>query len=452
MKTLFFIAAILFCQLLIGQAVGIGTSTPTPGYLLDVNGNLNSKGFRLNGTGNYFLMVDGNNSNNLFRWTVNSGYLRKAYNTLSPFSTKDVLIIDSTGKVGIGPNNPTAWLDVNNTTSGFGELAKFNGGNSMWVTFAENGLNRGYIGSYAGNPEDFEMGTYASNASGKVILSTGNLPRLSIDNAGRVGVGALPTSGYRMNVSGGNFLLNNTSSDLELNLQTNTTNRKSLKFLNQTGGIDHSIESINSNLYFRRMDAEFPSMAWDANDRFGIGTFAPTTKLNVVGGDEVDLTRHGSIMIGNTTSANMAIDENEIQARSNSAGADLFVQHNGGNLLLCGNELGGVGIGIASGASMPVGSLLAVDGKITCEEVLVKLSQNWPDYVFADDYKLMDLEKLKSFIDKNKHLPGVPSASVIAQNGLELGQVQKTMMEKIEELTLYIIQLENRIKTLESKK
>ncbi|MBK9581647.1 MAG: hypothetical protein IPO48_07010, partial [Saprospiraceae bacterium] len=51
---------------------------------------------------------------------------------------------------------------------------------------------------------------------------------------------------------------------------------------------------------------------------------------------------------------------------------------------------------------MPAGSLLAVDGKITCEEVLVKLSENWPDYVFAEDYELTPLKDVKTFIETHK--------------------------------------------------
>jgi hypothetical protein len=192
-------------------------------------------------------------------------------------------------------------------------------------------------------------------------------------------------------------------------------------------------------------------MVWDANDRLGVGQVLPLSKLHVTGGSEVDLTQHGAFMMGEVSSANMVMDENEIQARSNSLGADLFVQHNGGNLLLCGNEQGAVGIGVQSGANLPAGSLLAVDGKITCEEVLVKMSENWPDYVFADDYHLKPLCEVKSFIKTHKHLPGIPKAIDVETKGLEVGYVQKQMMEKIEELTLYIIQLQEEIDALKSE-
>jgi hypothetical protein len=93
---------------------------------------------------------------------------------------------------------------------------------------------------------------------------------------------------------------------------------------------------------------------------------------------------------------------------------------------------------------------LAVDGKVACEEVKVELSQNWPDYVFNNDYKLMSLAEVQKFIDVNKHLPNIPSAATIEKEGLKVGEMQLLMMEKIEELTLYIIEQNKRITALEN--
>ncbi len=86
------------------------------------------------------------------------------------------------------------------------------------------------------------------------------------------------------------------------------------------------------------------------------------------------------------------------------------------------------------------GYSLSVNGKVACEEVLVEDLTNWPDYVFADDYKLMSLEEVEKSIQANKHLPGVPSAAHIEENGLLLGDMQKKLLEKVEELTLYAIE------------
>lgn len=87
--------------------------------------------------------------------------------------------------LGIGTQAPFTPLHIQ---SNFGNIATFDGGNQMWLTLAENGIPRGYIGSYAGNPEDVELGTYSAT-TGSVHLTTNNIPRLTVVNNGNVGVG-----------------------------------------------------------------------------------------------------------------------------------------------------------------------------------------------------------------------------------------------------------------------
>ncbi|MFN0014715.1 MAG: hypothetical protein ACKVU2_09220 [Saprospiraceae bacterium] len=93
---------------------------------------------------------------------------------------------------------------------------------------------------------------------------------------------------------------------------------------------------------------------------------------------------------------------------------------------------------------------LAVGGGIMAEEVMVQL-QTWPDYVFEKDYALKPLSEVADFIEKQKHLPGVASAKEVETQGLNLGQMQKTQMEKIEELYLHMIAMEKRVSVLESQ-
>jgi hypothetical protein len=85
------------------------------------------------------------------------------------------------------------------------------------------------------------------------------------------------------------------------------------------------------------------------------------------------------------------------------------------------------------------GYSLSINGKVACTEVLVDALANWPDYVFDEDYKLMSLEELEQAIQKNNHLPGMPTAAEIEENGIMLGDMQKRLLEKVEELTLYAI-------------
>ena len=91
---------------------------------------------------------------------------------------------------------------------------------------------------------------------------------------------------------------------------------------------------------------------------------------------------------------------------------------------------------------------LAVRGSIICEELKVELVADWPDYVFAKDYDLMPLQELKSFIDTHHHLPNIPKASDIQKDGFEVGEMNRKLLEKVEELTLYIIQQNERIDAL----
>lgn len=87
---------------------------------------------------------------------------------------------------------------------------------------------------------------------------------------------------------------------------------------------------------------------------------------------------------------------------------------------------------------------LAVDGTILAREVLVSVeAQNWPDYVFDEDYDLHSLDEVEDYIAEHKHLPGVPSSETVGAEGVELGEMNRVMMEKIEELTLHLIDLKN---------
>ena len=97
---------------------------------------------------------------------------------------------------------------------------------------------------------------------------------------------------------------------------------------------------------------------------------------------------------------------------------------------------GNVGIGTASPDAK-----LTVKGDIHAEEVRVDLNVPGPDYVFEEDYHLPTLESLQNYIRENKHLPEVPSAKEIEANGIDLGVMNMLLLKKVEELTLYILEL-----------
>ena len=95
--------------------------------------------------------------------------------------------------------------------------------------------------------------------------------------------------------------------------------------------------------------------------------------------------------------------------------------------------------------------MLHVDGKVACKEVIVLIT-NWADFVFDKNYKLMPLKEVEKYINENKHLPNVPSAKdVEANKGVDIGKTQTTLLQKIEELTLYLIEQNKRLDLLEKE-
>lgn len=120
-----------------------------------------------------------------------------------------------------------------------------------------------------------------------------------------------------------------------------------------------------------------------------------------------------------------------------------------GNHFLFLADSGNVGIGTKNPRAK-----LAVNGDILAKSIRVNTSSTyWPDYVFEDGYNLMSLSDLESYIAKNKHLPGIPSASEIdAKNEVDLGEMNALLLEKVEELTRYIIELQKQIDELKQGK
>lgn len=105
-----------------------------------------------------------------------------------------------------------------------------------------------------------------------------------------------------------------------------------------------------------------------------------------------------------------------------------------GKVVMSLNQYGQLGIGTQS----TQGYMLAVKGKIRSQEVKVETA-NWPDYVFEEGYQLPDLNELSEYINTHKRLPGMPSAKEAEANGIALGEMNRLLLEKVEELTLLLI-------------
>lgn len=126
----------------------------------------------------------------------------------------------------------------------------------------------------------------------------------------------------------------------------------------------------------------------------------------------------------------------------------LGTTQDGNSFSLFWNKDGKVGI---STTNLAGDHKLYVGGSILAEEVVVKLQNNWPDYVFDENFELLSLDKVEDFIKKENHLPGIPSAEDISKNGVEVGEMNAILVKKVEELTLYVIELNKEIERLKEE-
>lgn len=103
---------------------------------------------------------------------------------------------------------------------------------------------------------------------------------------------------------------------------------------------------------------------------------------------------------------------------------------------------------VAIGTTDTKGYKLAVNGSGIFTKVVVKSYANWPDFVFHPNYTLPALSEVEQFVTKNQHLPGIPSASEIEKEGIDVGEMNKQLLQKVEEQMLYIIEMNKQLAAL----
>jgi len=109
---------------------------------------------------------------------------------------------------------------------------------------------------------------------------------------------------------------------------------------------------------------------------------------------------------------------------------------------------GNIGIGTMSFTDGADTFRLSVDGRVRAHGV--KVYTDWADFVFDSNYNLPSLYEVETYIQENGHLKDIPSAEEVEENGIELGEMNKLLLQKIEELTLYTIQLQKEIDELKT--
>jgi hypothetical protein len=215
-----------------------------------------------------------------------------------------------------------------------------------------------------------------------------------------------------------------------------------------------------------RINATAPiRMTLDNAGRLGIGTTTPATALHVNGG-AIRLTNPGGYPYG----INIDVDYPEAWAREFSithsstgklfawgvygTGSAITYAYIGGNTSadlahaapwMTFKPDGNIGIGTTTPQAK-----LAVNGDVFAKKVKVTQT-GWPDYVFNKDYALPSLTDIEKYIKEHQHLPDIPAAAEIEKDGLDLGEMNKKLVQKMEEMTLYLIELKNENKELKQQ-
>lgn len=216
------------------------------------------------------------------------------------------------------------------------------------------------------------------------------------------------------------------------------------------------------------------------NGNVGIGTNNPDVKLQINGSAKAtniiataslqanSLTIAGTItcnLLAGTSpkavivNANGTLSSVQYSAFQDHLGNHMATQNinlNGKKIINGTSDLGGIfvasngNVRIGQGTAIP-SKALEVNGGIRSKEVIVEVS-NWSDFVFEKDYPLLSLSETERFIRQNGHLPNVPSAKTVQDNGVSLGEMNALLLQKIEELTLHLIELEKQIHELKKGK
>lgn len=308
----------------------------------------------------------------------------------------------STGKVGIGTISPTQKLHVYNGSSGgvghpFSDITIEDNDQGMITILTPNTVNAYY--GFSDQDDDFVGGIQYNHLNDQMLFKVNNrnIGDMVINSNGFVGVGT-GNPEYKLHITSG------------IKIKKTTIGATS-----SSGG--------NSWLRDDWLTGNYGPVKWNETTTKWV---RPSGNYNDVGG--IIWQDEGTYFIRRPPGENLEFSNNEFLE-----GAFLFAQMFTGN----------IGIGTKN----PGVWKLAVNGKIRAKEI--KVETNWSDFVFENGYDLPTLEEVEKHIIEKGHLKDVPSAKEVEENGILLGEMSAKLLQKIEELTLYSIDQEKRIKSLE---
>jgi hypothetical protein len=350
------------------------------------------------------------------------------------------MILTAAGNLGIGTTAPGARLHVVGSLAmgpapalihrGHGDLDTAGGAYMSWQDDSTGTfLERGWVGFGEGNAS---IGL--QNNAGPIKLITPGGPVLIATTTGNVGVGATtPVTKLEVKSAASGFPA------------TSGTNQgyASARFGNlQTNGVLDIGVNSGSGAWLQYSDQTnlsqvFPLLLNPNGGNIGIGTTNPQRNLAIVGSSVAVL------QLADSYNGSQASDGFQIQQIGTNAH---LVNAENGFLSVWTNAA--ERLRIDSGGNVGIGTInpthkLAVNGTIRATEIIV--DTGWADYVFADDYRLAPLSEVEAHIRAKKHLPGVPSAAEVAASGVSMGEMQATLLAKVEELTLHLIAQEKQM-------
>ncbi len=371
---------------------------------------------------------------------------------VSSGSTKVTVL--PTGNVGIGDTNPAEKLTILTNTGATGLLHTDGTVNLKTIVNSSGG--------FFGTTTDHPFYLMASGSTKLTLLQNGNVGILNTTptaplsfpatTGNKIALWGDATGGhYGLGIQGSLMQLYSSGSTADIALGYGSsavfTENMRIKGNGRVGiGTDNPTAGLVVNKVVGATNAIFGSNTSGVSIQSSYPGVGFNTFYN--GGSYMIATGGAGYIGANPTNGRLILATTNASANAGIANQlyDKMWIDNDGTVSMGSNNLNG------ENTSVGTGYKLKVFGKVISEEVRVQLKTAWPDYVFNEGYKKLSIPELETFLKENKHLPNVPSAAEIEKDGQHLGEIQRKMLEKIEELSLYVIELKKEIDALKEKK